>query len=223
MLQDHVIPFLNELKRNNTRDWFGAHKEIYQQAKDDFTRLIDQLLVQISLTDPLLIGLKAKDCIYRIYRDTRFSNDKTPYKTNFGAVIAPGGRKSILSSFYVHIEPGGNSICGGGIYMPSPAILKALRSEFFQVPEELLEILENPNFKKYYSGLWGEKLKTAPQGFPKDLQHLEILKYKNYIVLHEMSDKVISDANLIQLLIEAHKAIYPFNRLLNTIIEDAGL
>ena len=120
MLNKHVIPFLNELTKNNNRDWFNAHKDVYQEAKNDFTQFIDQLIEQLSITDPLLLGLKASDCIYRIYRDTRFSNDKTPYKTNFGAVIAPGGRKGLLSSFYVHIEPGGNSICGGGIYMPSP-------------------------------------------------------------------------------------------------------
>jgi len=224
MLNDNVIPFLTDLQKNNNKEWFAANKLRYEKASADFKKFVDDLIPYLAQTDPLLNGLLAKDCVYRIYRDVRFSHDKTPYKTHFGANIAPGGRKSKKAGFYLHIEPGGNSITGGGIYLPEPNVLKALRSEFHQVPEELLEILESSTIKKYFKGLWDEgKLKTAPKGFPKDFEHIELLKYKSYIVIGDLSITEITSANFMQKLVEIHKAMYPLNKLINTIIEDANL
>lgn len=223
MLQDKVIPFLTSLKENNNKDWFAENKADYQLALDDFKKFIDLLISKISHTDKALSGLTSKDCVYRIYRDVRFAKDKTPYKTHFGAHIAAGGRKSKGAGFYVHIEPGGNSITGGGIYMPEPASLKALRNEFHQVPEELIEILENPGFKKFYPGLWDNKLKLAPKGFPKDFEHIELLKHKSFVATTNLSDTLLDDEKLLVHLEQAHKQLYPLNRLLNTILDDAGL
>jgi uncharacterized protein (DUF2461 family) len=108
--------------------------------------------------------------------------------------------------------------------MTEPAYLKALRTEFFQVPEELLEILEAPEFKKYFNGLWDQdKLKTAPKGFPKDFEHIDLLKHKHYIVLTELSTKDIESTDLLPKLVTIHRALYPLNKLLNTILEDAGM
>lgn len=223
MLNNNVIPFLLDLSKNNNKDWFTANKDRYQQAFTEFKDFIDQLILHLAITDPSLNGLAAKDCVYRIYRDVRFSKDKTPYKTHFGANIAPGGRKSKMAGFYVHIEPIGNSITGGGIYHPEPPALKAIRNEFYSVPEELIEILEAPKFKKYFSGLWGDKLKLAPKGFPKEFEHIELLKHKSYIVIHEMDKKYIQKEDLLQHLVQVHKVMHPLNRLLNTILEDASM
>ncbi|MBI9067169.1 MAG: DUF2461 domain-containing protein [Salinivirgaceae bacterium] len=224
MLHKNVIPFLTDLSNNNNKDWFTANKSRYQEAHKDFTDFIDQLIAKIAETDPLLQGTTAKDCVFRIYRDVRFSKDKTPYKTHFGAHIAVGGRKSKRAGFYLHIDPSGNSFTGGGIHMPEAPILKAIRNEFFQVPEELIEILNNQEYKKYHNGLWEEnKLKTAPKGFPKDFEHIDLLRYKSYIAIHNLKINDISAADFISKLIHIHKAMYPLNRLLNTIIEDAGL
>lgn len=224
MLTTHVIPFLTDLQKNNNKEWFTANKSRYELAYIDFKKFVDDLIPYLAQTDSLLNGLLSRDCVYRIYRDVRFSHDKTPYKTHFGANIAPGGRKSKKAGFYLHIEPGGSSITGGGIYMPEPNVLKALRNEFFQVPEELLDILENPAFKKHYTGLWEQdKLKTSPKGFPKDFEHIDLLKYKSYIVIGELSMETISSTNLIEKLVEMHKAMYPLNKLINTILDDANL
>ena len=112
----------------------------------------------------------------RSYYDVRFSKDKTPYKTHFGANIAVGGRKSKLAGFYIHIEPSGVSMAGGGVYMPEADILKALRTEFYNVPEELLEIIDSNDFKNKCGKLYEEgKLKTAPKGFPKDFEHIDLV------------------------------------------------
>jgi len=223
MLKENVIPFLTELSKNNNKTWFDANKKWFQAANSDFKKFVDNLIPYLAQTDPLLQGVEAKNCVYRIYRDVRFSNDKTPYKTHFGANIAPGGRKSLKAGFYLHIDPSGESITGGGVYQPEPSMLKALRTEFYQVPEELIEILEAKEFKKYFKGLWEEdKLKLAPKGFDKDFKHIDLLKYKNYIVIGKLSNNDIASNDLLQKLVKIHKAMYPLNRLLNTIMEDAG-
>jgi len=222
MIQETIVPFLVDLSKNNNKEWFQKNKLRYQQAHNDFKDFIDHIIPILAKTDPLIQGLSAKDCVYRIYRDVRFSKDKTPYKTHFGANIAPGGRKSKKAGFYVHIDPSGESITGGGLYMPEPPMLKALRNEFLQVPEELIEILEDKKFKKYFSGLWGDKLKLAPKGFPKDFEHIELLKHKSFVAIHEISNNTLQNYNLVDYLTNVHKALYPLNRLINTILEDAG-
>jgi uncharacterized protein (TIGR02453 family) len=224
MLAKNVIPFLTELKTNNNKLWFEKNKTWYQLATKDFKDFIDDLIPQLVTTEPKLAGITAKDCVYRIFRDVRFSNDKTPYKPNFAANIAPGGKNSKQASFYVHIEPTGTSISGGGIYMTEPAYLKALRTEFYLVPEELMDILDAPGFKKHFNGLWEQdKLKTAPKGFPKDFEHIDLLKHKHYIVLTELSTAEIASESLLLKLVDIHRTLHPFNLLLNTILEDAGL
>lgn len=223
MIQETIVPFLTDLSKNNNKEWFLQNKERYQKAHSDFKEFIDHLIPIMAKTDPLIQGLSAKDCVYRIYRDVRFSKDKTPYKTHFGANIAPGGRKSKKAGFYVHIEPNGTSVTGGGLYMPEPPVLKALRNEFLQVPEELIEILEEKKFKKYFSGLWGDKLKLAPKGFPKDFEHIDLLKFKSYVVIHELNNKTLQSNSLLNYLTKVHETMYPLNRLINTIIEDARL
>ncbi|MGD9991768.1 MAG: DUF2461 domain-containing protein [Salinivirgaceae bacterium] len=224
MLSNNVIPFLSDLAHNNHKNWFDANKERYQLALADFTDFIGQLIAHTAQTNPQLNGLQAKDCVFRIYRDVRFSKDKTPYKNHFGAYIAPNGRKNKLSGFYIHIEPTGQSFTGGGIFMPEPPVLKALRKEFYQVPEELLELLNTSDFKKYFIGLWDQdKLKTAPKGFPKDFEHIELLKHKSYVAMSSLSLSQLSDQTLTEHLSKVYKANYPLIRLIDTIIEDAGL
>ncbi len=222
MLTKNVIPFLTDLSKNNNKEWFDANKVRYKAALADFTGFVDQLILKLTSFNPKLSGLMAKDCVFRIYRDVRFSNDKTPYKNHFGAYIAPNGRKNKLSGFYIHIEPTGNSFTGGGIFMPEAPVLKALRNEFYQVPEELLELINAPDFKKYFTHLWDEdKLKTAPKGFPKDFEHIELLKHKSYVAISSLSLADISDDAVLLHLAEIYRVNYPIIRLLETIIEDS--
>ena len=120
----NVIPFLQDLKENNNREWFQDNNQRYQLAKDEFETFIADLLPRMADLDTELSGLEPKQCIFRIYRDVRFSKNKSPYKTNMGAAITRGGRKSHFATYYFHVEPG-SAFAGGGIWQPASPILKA--------------------------------------------------------------------------------------------------
>ena len=139
-----ILQFLDELSRNNNRQWFNANKERYEYLRKAWLHNIQQLIEQMNAYDPSLQGLDARDCVYRIYRDIRFSPNKLPYKTHFGAVIGRGGRKCLLSSYYIHLEPGNKSGIYGGIWCPEPNVLKALRHAIDDNSDEFLEIINNP-------------------------------------------------------------------------------
>ena len=121
-----VIQFLNELSENNNREWFQKNKKWYDESREKVLFLTEVVINEIRKFDPDVPLLEPKDCLFRIFRDVRFSHDKSPYKTNFGSFIAKGGRKSSYAGYYFHIEPSG-SFVGGGIYMPAAEPLKAIR------------------------------------------------------------------------------------------------
>jgi len=219
MLNNSIYQYLLDLRQNNNREWFHANKEQYNQAKKDFEFFVELSIEQIKNIDPSVAGLTAKDCIFRIFRDVRFSNDKRPYKTNFGAFLARGGRKSKFGGYYIHIEPE-QCFLGGGCYMPEPKMLKAIREEIFHHPEEFKAIVENPKFTKHYPELYGEKLKTAPRGFPKDFEHIHLLNFKHYAVSKFVSDDVVMSDKFPLAIQEAFEVLQPLNRFLNDIVED---
>ena len=139
MINKNILLFLNELKNNNNRDWFHANKPKYNEAKVEFENYINNLIPEIGKFDNEIKHLEAKECIFRIFRDVRFSKDKSPYKPNFGAYIVKGGKKSGNAGYYLHIEPE-NSFLGGGIYMPPSNILKAIRIEIYENIDEFKSI-----------------------------------------------------------------------------------
>ena len=213
-----LLNFLTELKENNNKEWFTANKPKYESCKKDFEIFINQLLENIATFDSEIAHLTAKECIFRIYKDIRFSHDKTPYKTNFGAYMSPGGRKGGKAGYYFHIEPGESFICGG-IYQPSPEAAKAIREEIYHNPDEYLELVHNEKFKSYFGEIWGDKMKLAPKGFDRKFEHIEHLKYKSWVALHNMDDALLSKNNLRDYAIDGYKLVFPFNNFLNKIIE----
>src|SRR5215467_2809578 len=169
MLQS-TLQFLKNLKKNNNKPWFDSHRDQYDQAREDFSNFVQELIDRQSKNDPSIGSLKAKDCIFRINRDIRFSKDKTPYKTNMGASINRGGKKSIFAGYYFHCEPG-ESFVGGGIWMPMPPELKKVRQEVDYCFDEFKKILISKKFKTVYGDLHkGDdmRLSKVPQGFEKD-------------------------------------------------------
>jgi uncharacterized protein (TIGR02453 family) len=214
--------FLRALKTNNNREWFNSHKNLYLDAKQEFESITELLIHEISSFDKDIAGLAAKDCIFRIFRDVRFSHDKSPYKTNFGAYLSKGGKKSYYAGYYFHIEPN-ESMIAGGIYMPPAPVLKAVRNEIFEHTDEFNEIIEEKDFVKHFGDFSGEKLKTAPKGFPKDFPDIELLKYKNYIVVENKTDKELMNDSLIKELKEGFKRIYRLNQFLNEAIKEVSL
>src|SRR6185369_7583421 len=170
MFQSATLKFLKDLKKNNNKPWFDAHRKQYEAAKNDFEILIQSILDKHSKNDPDLKELTAKKCMFRINRDVRFSKDKSPYKTNFGASMDKGGKKSGLAGYYFHLEPG-KSFIGGGIWMPQPDALRKVRQEIDYGFDEFRKIVESKKFrsifKEMYSGE-GMQLAKVPQGFEKD-------------------------------------------------------
>lgn len=219
----NIMPFLYDLARNNNKPWFDANRERYTTAANDFSQMITDLIERLSDTDNSIVGVTAKQSIYRIYRDLRFSHDKTPYKTHFSANIAAGGKSSIKSGFYIQLEPE-MSMCGGGLWIEDKNILKIVRNELALVPEDLMEILEKQSFRKFYpDGLWDyQKLKKVPSGYDANAHYADLLKYKHFIATAYITDNQLSKSDLYDYIAAAHREIYPMLQLFNSILEDAG-
>jgi len=215
---EKLFNFLNELKDNNNRDWFAANKATYENCKKNFEAFINELLAGIASFDSSVSNLTAKECVFRIYKDIRFSHDKTPYKTNFGAYMSRGGRKGGYCGYYFHVEPS-ESFLAGGIYQPSPEVAKAIRDEIYHNPDEYLSLINNKVFKKYFDELWGEKMKVAPRGYDKTFEHIEQLKFKSWVPFHQMKDAQLSQPDLMKYALDVYKATYPFNDFINKIID----
>ena len=209
-----VIAFLNELKSNNNRDWFNENRKQYENAKRDFEELFNSIIPKLYKLDPSIGTPDAKKSIFRIYRDVRFSKDKSPYKTNFGGFIAKGGRKGGYAGYYLHLEPG-NSFVGGGLYMPPSDSLKKVRSEVMYHVDEFKGIIRDKAFRKYFNTIEGEKLKRPPKGFPADFPDIELLKMKSYVVFNRLDDQQIVSDNLEQYVVNAFGAMVPFVHFLN--------
>ena len=214
-----IIQFLSDLERNNNRDWFNENRDRYDKTRKRFLALTEILINELRQFDSDIPMLSPKECMFRIFRDTRFSADKRPYKTNYGSFISPSGRKSLYAGYYFHIQPG-ESFLAGGIYMPPADALKAIRLEIFENPDDFIELIEDEPFKKLFGSIWGEQLKTAPRGFPKDWEHIDLLRYKSYVVSHEIETEFLLSENLIERTVEVFKAMYPLNRYLNDLLKN---
>lgn len=223
MLQASTLKFLKDLKKNNNKPWFDAHRDAYEKARADFEQFIQAVLDKHSKNDPDLQELTAKKCMFRINRDVRFSKDKSPYKTNFGASMDKGGKKSGLAGYYFHLEPGGKSFLGGGLWQPEPPVIKRIRQEIDYCCDEFTALLSSKKFKNYYGGLYeGEnvKLSKVPQGFEKDNPAAEYLKFKSWLVLHSLPDEELTAPGLVKATVEAYKLMQPFVRFLNRAVEE---
>ncbi len=211
-----TLDFLKLLKKNNNREWILANRPVYLTAKENFESFIQEIIDKVIDFDPIMKGLEAKSCIFRINRDIRFSNDKSPYKTNFGAFIVKGGKKNgdKFSGYYLHIEPE-KSFIAGGAYMPPAPWLSAIREKIDDEPERFLKIINDKEFIKYFGAITGESLKKAPKGYPSDHPHIELLKYKSYLAMSELKDNQVLDEHYFDNVIKTMKAMKPFNDFLN--------
>lgn len=213
-----LVDFLKDLQTNNNKEWFDANRNRYQESKDQMLFFTELMIQEIRKFDTDIPLISPKDCLFRIFRDVRFSNDKTPYKTHMGSFIARNGRKSDRAGYYIHIEPG-NSFLGGGVWAPQSDYLRAIRSEIYDNPSGFKEIINDPDFKKYFTSIHGEKLKTAPKGFPKDFEDIDLLRYKSYAFGYQPSDKVVLSGNFVEEAVSTFKELYKANRFLNSSFE----
>ena len=222
MLQSSTVGFLKNLAKNNDKSWFDAHGKQYDAARADYCQFVEQLIAKISEFDSDVEQLEAKNCLFRINRDVRFSKDKSPYKTNFGASISKGGKKSGYAGYYFHLEPG-KSFFGGGIWMPEADKVKKIRQEIDYCFDEFKGILNQKPFQKTYKDLYtGEdsKLSRIPQGFEKDNPAGEYLKLKSWLATMEIPNSQLASKTLLSETVKAAKALMPLNRFLNRAIEE---
>lgn len=215
MLQKSTLQFLKDLKKNNNKPWFDKNKPRYEAAKKDIEALVGTFLAKFSAIDKRYAKLSPKDCVFRIYRDVRFSPDKTPYKTHFGAGMSPGGKKMNEPGYYLHIEPG-KAFIAGGMWMPPTDQLKMIRQEIVYNGKKFKKIISDAAFKKYYGGLDDEyKLARPPKGYDKEHPDIEFLKYNSYIVWHQYNDKDASSKKFADELNKGAKIMKPFIDFLN--------
>lgn len=212
-----LYDFLERLSENNNREWFHENKSEFDDLRALWMTDIQSLIDRMSDYDETLRGVDAKDCVYRIYRDIRFSANKLPYKTYLGAILAHGGRKSLKSCYYIHFEPG-NSGLHGGIWCPDTQILSRLRHEIDDNIEEFLGIVNNVEFSSRYSFV-GNTLKMMPKGFPKDLPHAKYIKMKEYLVTMPKPDTFFRSENWIEKSAEDFKAMKPLHDFLNYVFD----
>lgn len=210
---DKILGFLRELEQNNNREWFKSNQDKYKSAKKEFENLVSKIIIEINKFDSRIGFVEPKDCIFRIFKDVRFSNNKDPYKNNFGAFIGASGRKSFTPGYYIHIQSN-SSFAGGGIYSPPPETLKRIRTEIYENTEEFKSIINDKAFKSTFNGIYGEKLKTKPKGFDY-FDDVELINHKHYAVIHNLSDKEIINEDLMEKLTNIYKTQKPFNDYLN--------
>ncbi|HEY8959668.1 DUF2461 domain-containing protein [Chitinophaga sp.] len=215
MLQPSTLKFLKSLRLNNDKVWFDEHKTEYLSAKADFESIVQQLIDGLARQDSTIKGLQVKDCVFRIYKDVRFSKDKTPYKTNLGASFQAGGKKSTLAGYYFHLEPGGNSFAGGGIWMPAAPELKKLRQEIDYNFREFEQIISNKEFIKHFGKVEGDALKTAPQGYLPDNPAIAYLKLKSVIVSHPLTDEACTQPAMVKEILKTFALMQPLVQFIN--------
>lgn len=216
-----ILQFLKDLDVNNQRDWFDANRNRYEKTKKDFLDLTGWLIDEIRKFDPEVPVLQPKDCMFRIFRDVRFSNDKSPYKSNYGSYIARGGRKSGFAGYYLHLSPG-EYFLSGGVYMPSPEHLAAIRQEIYYHTDEYLQLIEEESFKKCFDQHYFDPLKTAPKGFPKDWEHIELIKNRSYGFGKSLTEEEVLSADFAQNCLPYFRIITPLNHFYNRAIDESS-
>jgi uncharacterized protein (TIGR02453 family) len=217
MLHSSTLKFLKDLQKNNNKPWFEAHRKQYEDAKSDFASFIQTIIDKYCKKDESIAILKAKDCMFRINRDVRFSKDKSPYKNNMGAYINGDGKKAITGGYYFHCQPG-RCFVGGGLWMPMPPELSKIRQEIDYNFDEFKKIIGSKKFKSLYGGLSTDKeyvLTRVPKGYEADNPAAEYLKMKSFVATVRLNDADITSKDLAKKVLIAFETLQPLIGFLN--------
>ena len=221
MIAQQTIKFLSQLKKNNNKVWFDAHRLQYEAARTDFSNYIEMVIEALQKSDSTIAGLTSKECLFRMNRDIRFSNDKTPYKTNFGASIKRGGKKSPFAGYYFHCSPG-ESFIGGGLWMPEAIAVKNLRQEIDYNWNEFQSIIKEKKFKNIFDDVYKNaevSLVNIPKGYEKENPAAAYLKLKSFIAETKVTDEDLSKSSLHKKTLTAFEALQPLLNFINRTIE----
>lgn len=217
-ISKETFTFLSDLQANNNREWFETNKNLYLAAKDNMILFMDAIIENMSTTDPEMLRFEGKKALFRIFRDVRFSLDKTPYKNHFGAALGMG-KNNQVSGYYLHVAPG-NSFLAGGVYAPQKEDLKKIRTEISENPSEFLQIINADAFKEKVLALYSEdKLKRIPQGFDKEHPLEDFLKLKSFVAKHILDDAFLQQPGSAKKLAEISKLLKPLNAYIEKAIQ----
>lgn len=214
-----IFEFLSRLAQNNDRQWFAAHKPEFDILRAMWLEQLQQIIGRMAIDEPSLRNVRAADCAYRIYRDTRFSHDKTPYKTYFSAAVSPVGRRCEKASWYFHFQPGASAVYGG-IWAPEPAVLRKLRKAIVDNIEEFRSIIDAPGMVKYFPGWWGPTLKTAPKGYDRNHPDIDLLRLTSFGKECEFADSFFDTSDWIKVMAERAMLLKPLIDFLNYSIDE---
>ena len=231
MQAKRILRFLNDIAANNNREWFLAHKSEYQAIRTDFEEGIGRAIARITEFDDEIAHLQVKDCVYRFNRDTRFSPDKSPYKRHLGAYICSKGRKALRGGYYIHLEPGHCLLATGSYWLPTN-ILTSCRNEIMANISTWRKCVENGKFVKTFGypneGHWEESakgfgleaLKTCPSGFPRDYEHIQYLRMKDYCSWVRVPDDFFEGDRWLDRSVEIFKVAKPMMDFINSVVDD---
>lgn len=214
-----IFDFLKDIAAHNDREWFHAHRDRFDAVYAHFTDVAADMIARIGQFDPAVAGLPVKGTLYRFYRDTRFSLDKSPYKRHFGCYINPRGKKSPHGGYYLHLEPGHSLVACGAYCLPSP-ILRAVRLSIVERTDEFRAIVEAPQFAAHFPTIGMEHLKTLPAGFPRTYPYPQYLRPKDYSVWHDLPDAFFLQSGWEERAAALFREMKPFLDFVNDTIDD---
>ncbi|MBZ4036666.1 DUF2461 domain-containing protein [Flavobacterium sp. 17A] len=221
MLTKESLQFLDDLRKNNNREWFQENKKRYEVFKKDYHQLVSDFLDEMKPLDPSLELLEVKNCTFRINRDIRFSKDKSPYKAHLGVWMSTGAKGANRAGYYVHIEKGASFIAGG-FYSPEAEDLKKVRKEIAFFYDDLQEILNDKNFKKEFENLdinENNSLKSMPRGYEKDHPAIEFLKLKSFTATQVYNVSEVLEKDFVKKMSQKLIALKPLNDFINRALE----
>lgn len=220
MLQPSTLKFLKDLKKNNNKAWFDSHRAQYDAARNDFAAFVEAVIKDHGRNDATIKSLQPKDCMFRINRDVRFSKDKSPYKTNMGAFICRGGKKSIFAGYYFHCEPG-QSFLGGGLWMPMPGELNKVRQEIDYNFADFKKVIGGKKSRSVYGDLSRDAeyvLTRVPKGYEADNPAAEYLKMKSFVAMTPVKDADLLSKGLLKKTTSGFAALQPLIEFINETI-----
>lgn len=222
-MKNKILKFLSRLSRDNSREWMAAHQAEYKEAMALRDSIAQRFIDAIAEIDSDARALPVKGCVYRLMRDTRFSADKTPYKTHVGIFVCPPlGKKSLLSGYYLHLEPGGSFICGGNYCLPTKH-LTAIRNDIRDNIEEYISIVESPQFKKFFPKVGDNPLQTAPKGYDRNWEYIDYVRPRDFGVMMPLEDSFFDYEDFISLLHPVLCQIKRLNDFINFSLTESGL
>ncbi|HEX6038421.1 DUF2461 domain-containing protein [Longimicrobium sp.] len=217
-----LTAFLADLAENNRREWFEAHRPEYQALRDQFTAFVGEVIERTADFDERVRWKDPRDCLFRIYRDVRFSHDKSPYKTTFSAYVSEENRRGAPPGYYLEVDEKGVMLAAAGIWMPPAEPLNRLRASLAEHPERFERVLRSRGFKKMFGELQGDRLTRPPRGYAADLPLIEHIKRKSFIAWRETDARQVTHEGALAYVVDSFRAARPLVEWVRHVLESGG-